>query len=359
MSPVRPSGLPADRGPVTQALFAYWRTGATPPEFPIDLDADLADDDLQLALFCCYELAYRGFRSLPDELEWDAVTLGIRGRLEGWFETRLRADVVLPDAADAEQAVDEILSWRGASVAVYLEDVGDLDTLRDALILRSPYQAKEADPHSWALPRLSGRVKRALADIQAGEYGVGYHHSHAELFTGALAAAGADPAYGAYFDVVPGAWLAITNLISFFGLHRRHRGALVGHLALYELDSVTPSARVVRCCERVAAPPAVTRFYKVHVLADAEHEVLARAGFLRSFPEDEPDLVDDLVFGAAAAWHVDQLAARPTIEAWRAGRSPLRGQTAIRSAAPKAESNRSHQTTSDAKRARSTPAGRS
>lgn len=315
--------LPLPRGPITANLFAYWKTGTIPLDLPIDIQAPLDDEDLQLALFCCYELTYRGFQSLPDDIEWDLVTLHIRQRLEAWLETRLRQDVVLPNASDPELAVDEILARPCASVAAYLEDAGTLETLRDALILRSPYQAKEADPHTWALPRLTGRVKRTLAYIQAGEYGVGYEYSHAELFTAALAASGADSAYGAYYSVVPGSWLAITNLISFFGLNRRHSGALVGHLAFYELDSVIPSARVIRCCERVWAPADVTRFYKVHVLADAEHENLARDGFLRSFPEDEPAQVPELIFGAAAAWHIDQLGARSTIEAWRNGRSPF------------------------------------
>lgn len=316
--------LPAPRGPLTDALLAFWRTGVVRGGFPIDVSAPLDDDDHQLALFCCYELTYRGFRSLPDALEWDPVTLCIRQRLEAWFEAALRADVILPRATEPERAVDEILARHGASVSAHLEHDGTIDTLRDALILRSPYQAKEADPHTWALPRLTGRVKRTLADIQAGEYGVGHEHTHAELFTLALAASGANATYGAYYSVVPGSWLAITNLVSFFGLNRRHRGALVGHLALYELDSVTPSARVVACCERLHAPAEVTRFYKVHVMADAEHERLARAGFLRDFPEDEPEQVPALIFGAAAAWHIDQLAAQPAIEAWRDGRSPLR-----------------------------------
>lgn len=315
--------LPSPRGPVSAGLFHYWRTGIAPARLLIDESALLDDEDLQLALFCCYELSYRGFRSVPDTLEWDPLTLRTRERLESWFESRLGAEVVLPAASDPECAVDEILARPAASVATYLEEAGTLDTLRDALVLRSPYQAKEADPHSWALPRLDGRVKRTLADIQFGEYGVGHEHSHAELFTMALEAAGADPRYGAHFDVVPGAWLAVTNLISFFGLHRGHRGALVGHLALYELDSVAPSARVVRFCEREGAPAEVTRFYRIHVLADAQHETLARHGFLRSFPEDEPDQVPALIFGAAAAWHIDQLAARPTIQAWRNGRTPF------------------------------------
>ena len=42
-----------------------------------------------------------------------------------------------------------------------------------SLVHRSAYQLKEADPHSWALPRLSGAPKAALVEIQADEYGGG------------------------------------------------------------------------------------------------------------------------------------------------------------------------------------------
>ena len=48
---------------------------------------------------------------------------------------------------------------------------------------RSAYQLKEADPHSWALPRLSGPPKAALVEVQADEYGGGRpERIHAELF---------------------------------------------------------------------------------------------------------------------------------------------------------------------------------
>src|SRR3712207_8445227 len=38
---------------------------------------------------------------------------------------------------------------------------------------RSIYTLKEADPHSWAIPRLTGRAKAALVEIQSDEYGEG------------------------------------------------------------------------------------------------------------------------------------------------------------------------------------------
>ena len=50
-------------------------------------------------------------------------------------------------------------------------------------VLRSIYTLREADPHSWAIPRLTGRAKTALVEIQNDEYGNGDgSQMHAELF---------------------------------------------------------------------------------------------------------------------------------------------------------------------------------
>ena len=53
-------------------------------------------------------------------------------------------------------------------------------------------------------------------------------------------AVGLDATYGAYLDQIPGVTLATVNLMSLFGLHRRLRGAIVGHLALFEMTSSVP-----------------------------------------------------------------------------------------------------------------------
>ncbi|EFC84514.1 hypothetical protein FrEUN1fDRAFT_2304 [Parafrankia sp. EUN1f] len=58
---------------------------------------------------------------------------------------------------------------------------------------------------------------------------------------------GLDARYGAYLDRVPGPTLATLNIASYFGLHRRPRGALVGHLAVFEMTSVEPMAVYEAC----------------------------------------------------------------------------------------------------------------
>src|SRR4029453_16279741 len=89
------------------------------------------------------------------------------------------------------------------------------------------HQPKEADPHPWALPRLSGTAKAAMVEIQADEYGAGIERDmHQTLFAVTMSELGLDTGYNAYLPLLPGVSLATTNLVSYFGLHRRLRGAL-------------------------------------------------------------------------------------------------------------------------------------
>ena len=188
---------------------------------------------------------------------------------------------------------------------------------------RSLYQRKEADPHTWAIPRVRGSAKAALAHIQIGEYGDGCPSEvHAELFAVTMRALGLDEAYGAYLDVVPGPTLATVNLISMFGLHRRLRGALLGHLAVFEMTSVEPMARYSEALRRLGVAPSARRFYDAHVVADVEHAEVA-AGMLRDAVLAEPELAADVHFGAEAALLVERRFAEHLLGAWSRGESSL------------------------------------
>src|SRR5690606_37906877 len=100
---------------------------------------------------------------------------------------------------------------------------------------------KEADPHSWAIPRLEGNARAALVEIQSDEYGGGRpERVHQQIYRHTMTGLGLDPTYGAYTDRVAAITLASTNLMSLFGLQRRLRGAIVGHLAAYEMTSSIP-----------------------------------------------------------------------------------------------------------------------
>lgn len=233
--------LPTPRGPLSATvLAALGRTpgslGATPPV--TDIDA-LVDDDLQLALYCCYELHYRGLAGADPEWEWDPALLGFRADLERAFLDRL-ADEIAPAGSDrighvGGALVETIATTSGTSLSTFLLESGTLDQFREFCVHRSAYQLKEADPHTFAIPRLAGEAKAAMVEIQLDEYGFGRAADmHSTLFAGTMAALGLDPAYGGYLDRLPGVTLATVNLVSLFGLHRRWRAAAVGHLAVFE-----------------------------------------------------------------------------------------------------------------------------
>jgi len=161
-------------------------------------------------------------------------------------------------------------------------------------------------------------------EIQADEYGGGVTEDmHASLFAVTMAGLGLDPTYGAYLDRIPGVTLATVNLISLFGLHRRWRGALVGHLAVFEMTSVGPMARYARALERLGVGSEARRFYDVHVVADAHHQTVASEGMAAGLAAAEPDLAGDILFGAGAVMAVERRFADHVLDAWAAGRSSL------------------------------------
>jgi Iron-containing redox enzyme len=195
--------------------------------------------------------------------------------------------------------------------------------MNEFLIHRSAYQLKEADPHSWAIPRLEGATKAALLEIQYDEYGSGDPSwIHAELFRATLTSIGLDGRYGAYVDRLPGTTLATVNLVSLFGLHRRWRGALLGHLALFESTSAIPNRAYGNGLRRLGFGEETTRFFDEHVEADSLHQVLA-GDLAARFAAREPDLAGDVLFGAMALDELEGRFAASVLGAWTAGRSSL------------------------------------
>jgi hypothetical protein len=295
---------------------------------PIDhLDA-LTDDDLHLALYCCYELHYRGFSGVDPEWEWSPPLLVVRRALERAFEARLTEEVGpvdVPAPSDVAAALWEVVAAGGGrSLSSYMAETGSLEEMREFCVHRSAYQLKEADPHTWGIPRIAGEAKAAMVEIQADEYGGGDGAvMHSALFASTMAALDLDPSYGAYVDVLPGTTLATVNLVSLFGLHRRWRGALVGHLALFEMTSVTPMRRYSLALERLGLAADARRFYDVHVAADAVHEVVATERMAAGLAADEPTLAGDIVFGARAVMTIEGVFADRLLDAWSAGRSSL------------------------------------
>jgi hypothetical protein len=328
--------LPSPRGPVTERLVGA--VGQTPgslravslPRF----EDPLSDEDLQLALYLCYELHYRGLPGVEDEWEWDPGLLELRLRLEREFERGLR-DAVPPSpepvpAAGIDLTLRAIAEADGPSLSSYVKVSASLEEVLEFVVHRSAYQLKEADPHSWAIPRLSGAPKAAIIEIQSDEYGGGRAEwIHAELFGRAMRALGLDSEYGAYLELIPGVTLATVNLMSLFGLHRRWRGAIVGHLALFEMTSSIPNRRYGEGLRRLGFGGDATLFFDEHVTADAVHEAIAAVDLAGGLAHQDAALGADIVWGARALSHLDARWASHVLSCWDEGRSSLLGELTV------------------------------
>ena len=208
--------LPRSRGPVSEQVLAL--LGGHGDDLPGEIDprrsgdADvLADADVQLALWCLYELHYRGLDDAAPELEWDPDVLAVRRRLEAAFEHDVRRAV--QDRLDAITGADErhgderhadgrdvadqitalVDSDDSPSLAAHLRRYATVDQVLAFLRQRRIYHLKESDPHAFVVPRLDGAAKVALAELQYDEFGGGRAAAlHATLFGDALEACGLD-----------------------------------------------------------------------------------------------------------------------------------------------------------------------
>ncbi len=89
--------LPAARGPITAALIDALRRDdpqllASVPSGDPSPDP-LGDEDLQLALWVCYELHYRGFADVAARWEWEPDLIRTRAGFEAQLLDALRRDV--------------------------------------------------------------------------------------------------------------------------------------------------------------------------------------------------------------------------------------------------------------------------
>lgn len=325
--------LPSPRGAVSEMLLAELTREPHPmPELPTPAwgEDPLADEDLQLALYVCYELHYRGLPSVDERWEWDPSLLRVRAELERAFEDALGEVVPFAEEFVAPEKIDLALravveAEEGPSLSSYIRSRAALEQVLEFMIHRSAYQLKEADPHSWLIPRLSGPPKAALIEIQMDEYGRGRTEwIHAELFATAMRALGLDPTYGAYLERIPAVTLATVNLMSLFGLHRRWRGAIVGHLALFEMTSSIPNDRYAEGLRRLGCGEEATRFFDEHVTADAVHENIAAVDLAGGLVRQEPATAAAILWGARALSHLDRRWAEHVLGSWEEGRSSLR-----------------------------------
>ncbi|WP_179756155.1 iron-containing redox enzyme family protein [Kineococcus aurantiacus] len=316
--------LPRPRGPLSAAVLTRLRGGALPA---VDVaGADPWGEDLQLALYTCYELHYRGFAGVEDDLEWDPALLALRGELEAPFLAALRSVVAGGDDLDGEVANLLVADDGAGGVSHHLREQGERWQFREYIALRSVYHLKEADPQAWVIPRLDGAAKAALVTVEHDEYGAGRgERMHARLFADMMLELGLTDAYGAYLDQAPAAVLAEVNLMSLFGLHRSLRGALVGQFAVVELTSSPGSKRLVDAAQRLGCGPATEHFYAEHVEADAVHEQVVRHGIIAPLVAQDPAMAADVVFGVQAALALDERLGQHLLASWAQGRSALVG----------------------------------
>ncbi|WP_454048934.1 iron-containing redox enzyme family protein [Cellulomonas sp. Marseille-Q8402] len=348
---------PTPRGPLSELLLAGLIAGSVDPALPdaaaraaAATDDLLTDEDVQIALTALYELHHQGLDGVDDRLEWDTTLLRTRAVLEERFEAQLRAQVTLPEdlvptleenartegvgPAVARALFDLTGRDDGPSLSAYVARKATDEQLHELLVHRSVYQLKEADPHTWAVPRLLGAPKAALVEIQADEYGGGRpERMHAALFARTMRGLGLDGTYGRYVDEVPALTLSSVNMMMMFGLQRRLRGCVVGHLAAFEMTSSRPNQLYGNGFRRHGYDSDVTWYFDEHVEADAVHEQIAGRDMAGALVEQQPALRDDVLFGAAACLAVDGRVGAHLIERWSAGATALRRPLAVGSRA--------------------------
>ena len=317
------------RGELSEAVVDLLgrRPGSAVPRLGPGEGDPVVDDDLQLALYLSYELHYRGVEGADPAWEWDAGLLGLRASLEQRFEEALR-DLTAPGdwPSDIIEELRRVSSTEsGCSLSEYVESKATLEQFQELCIHRSGWQLKEADPHTWAVMRLTGSPKAAFVGVQYDEYGAGEPRDvHSTLFADCMERIGLDGRYGAYVDRMPAISLATVNLVSMFGLHRRLLGALVGHLTLFETTSVGPMSHYSRALARLGFDDAARRFFDVHVAADTRHGEIALEKIAGGYLASVPDAGREMLFGA---WALNDIEARFTdhiLDRWESDRSSLR-----------------------------------
>ena len=130
-------------------------------------------------------------------------------------EAITRAERFLDESLLTDQRTVRLIHGYGTgqlkrALAGFLQRRATADQFREFVVHRSVYTLREADPHSFAIPRLAGAAKAALIEIQLDEYGNGrLPRMHAELFRATMDHFGLDTTVGAHLDRVPAVTLAV------------------------------------------------------------------------------------------------------------------------------------------------------
>lgn len=313
-SSVRTTGLPSPRGPLSESVVEYV-AGRSARLWTQRGDALLDDPDAQLALWL--------LNSLDVATGWDVVTDRCRSlplrllhqNLADSFEAEIqRAVAAVEQDVDLQAHLDQTLQAPSVDLAATAAGHG-ATAVTDVFVAKAPYTGFEADPHTLALARLEAPLKPIVAEIQAGEYGVGHDQTHAEIYRSCLAALGLS--YTDAIEAAPTASFAFSNAAWMFGRETRWRGAAVGQLCLLELDSVEPCRAQLAAWDSCGLPTEARRWYAVHVLADAEHERMIRDHLVPALRTRTPWLVPDAAFGVDVTWMLQQQIGTELLGRWK------------------------------------------
>lgn len=283
--------LPSPRGPMSREVQRILHGGRAvhtidsplPPGSPHDADFQLA-----LWMLNAAQVAVIDGVDAHDASSLRARNL--RWYLSRDFEARLRSLVPQP----AEQPLRAVIDERRGLARRPSETP---EVARDRFLGKAPYLAWEADPHTFALATIESTLKRPLAEIQAGEYGVGHGDTHATIFRSCVGELGLT--LHEVLECAPSEAYAFANSAWLFGGDHRLRGAAIGQLCMLEMDSVEPCRAAAVEWDRLALPSAGRRWYDVHVLADADHAKIARDELIPAVEERAPHLLADACWGAA------------------------------------------------------------
>ena len=159
--------LPPPRGPLSEQRFEGLEgrpdRGLGEPD-SIDCVDPIGDEDLQLALYVAYELHYTAIDGVDERWEWAPSLISFRAALERPFEDAIAELVAPAEVAELESvgaALQAIVADDpGPPLSRYLEIQGTREQMRSTSSTARGYQLKEADPHTWAIPRLRRRRSR-------------------------------------------------------------------------------------------------------------------------------------------------------------------------------------------------------
>jgi heme oxygenase-like protein len=84
-----------------------------------------------------------------------------------------------------------------------------------------------------------------------------------------------------------------------------------------------PARRISRGLTRLGFAPATVDYYEEHVEADAVHEQVAVRSICGVLIAEDPRLLRDVAFGAAACLRLDDLAAEVLLDRWSRHESAL------------------------------------